>query len=83
MGNLNVIVRTKSRPKRGAPKVRHAGRHKAKIEHYYANHYPYNKLRRILRSCGRNRVRAMQLAKTWAMPRGYAGAYVDLVGKSD
>jgi hypothetical protein len=38
-----------TRVKKGASKVHHLGRHKAKILQYYERTYPLRKLRRILK----------------------------------
>ena len=63
------------RPKRGAAKVRHLGRHKAKIAHYYDKIYPLHKLTRILKHNG------PQAARSWAMKHGQVGLLGSLAAK--
>jgi hypothetical protein len=53
-----------TRVKKGASKVRHLGRHKAKILRYYEVTYPLRKLRRIIRNNKESE------AKAWAMKHG-------------
>jgi len=49
--------------KKGAPKIKRAGRHKAKIERYYAFVYPRRKIRHLLKHNG------WQAAWKWAEER--------------
>lgn len=49
--------------KKGSNKLKRVGSRKLRIEQYYLNRYPKNKLRRILNSNG---VRGIDEARSWA-----------------
>jgi len=55
---------TATRVKKGASKVRHLGRHKAKIAHYYEYTYPLRKLRHLLKH------NSEKDARIWAKEHG-------------
>jgi hypothetical protein len=53
-----------TRVKKGASKVHHLGRHKAKILHYYEYTYPLRKLRHLLKH------NSQADARAWAKEHG-------------
>ena len=53
-----------TRVKKGASKVHHLGRHKAKILHYYEYTYPLRKLRHLLKH------NSQADARAWAKKHG-------------
>jgi len=63
------------RPKKGAPKIKRLGRHKAKIERYYANVYPRRKLLRILKNNG------VKEARAWAEKHLAHGPLIELANR--
>jgi uncharacterized protein YukJ len=69
---LEALKKSKSRPKKGAPKIKRAGRHKAKIQKYYLSTLPRKKIRNILKNQG------YEAAKKWAFDHGVAGILVEL-----
>ena len=66
------LPKPKTRPKKGAPKIKRLGRHKAKIERYYAKVYPRHKLLRILKNNG------IKAAKAWADKHLANGPLIEL-----
>ena len=66
---------TKSRPKKGANKIKRIGSRKSQIARYYVTAYPRNKLRRILDCNGSS------AAQSWAAKHGCAGVLNEILDR--